>query len=462
MKLIIKDGIVQDLLIDGIPIEKRIIKQKTKANRPGTKLRKYSGVCIHDTANANRGADARMHAKYVQSIEDGASGHQASYHFCVDDQRIVQILPTNEVAWHAGDGSNGRGNNEFVAIEICENSDGNRTRAERNAQVLAAALLRTLGGTLAKHQDFSGKYCPNVILGRRGWEEWKGVVMGLVNAIGEKIKDQRIMGGETVRMAAVVAWIKSKVAEPKLTCSVEDLVRAFYAEGAKEGVRPELAICLSIHETGWWRYGGIVQPDQNNFGGLAAFNGNKPGDAADFPDCQTGARAVVQHLKGYATTSKLNQVNVDPRYQALIDKGYLGKAPTIHGLSGKWAWPGYNTRNYKDLNAAYQAGETYGQSITKLYDLLVQFDKTFVAADSEPVKGKVAVFALHAADMSNALRIVNLVPNTVLIDSRAGFAGYTQVLQVGGGRVAGVTKHLAGPTRYETDAAVTKWINENQ
>lgn len=175
----IKDGIIQGTSIAGVPFLARIVAPNTKRLRPMIPLRRYSGVAMHDTANRNANADALMHARYVQNLENGGAGHQASYHFVVDDKQIIQLIPITEKAWHAGDGSDGRGNSEFLAIEMCEHANGDRRKTERHAQVLASALLATLGGELAKHQDFSGKWCPNVILSRKGWPEFKAVIMGM-------------------------------------------------------------------------------------------------------------------------------------------------------------------------------------------------------------------------------------------------------------------------------------------
>lgn len=156
--------------LNHIPIKILICPSVTGINRPGIPLRKHSGITIHDTGNSAKGADAVAHAAYVARVERGEGGHQASYHFCVDDRTIVQILPLNEVAWHAGDGEKGFGNNETIAIEICVNSDGDLSKAEDNAMRLAALLMNHYQlPKLYKHQDHSGKYCPYSLLYSGRW-----------------------------------------------------------------------------------------------------------------------------------------------------------------------------------------------------------------------------------------------------------------------------------------------------
>ena len=144
-----------------------------RANRPGTRMEpRY--VTIHETDNTQRGADAANHADYLKGA--AAAGRPASWHFSVDDTEIYQHLRLDETAWHAGDGEAGTGNRESIAIEICQNVDGNRARAEENAAWLAAKLLNQLGlslGAVKQHNHWTGKDCPRNIRARaRGWDDF--------------------------------------------------------------------------------------------------------------------------------------------------------------------------------------------------------------------------------------------------------------------------------------------------
>lgn len=140
---------------------------KGNANRPGLSMvPRY--ITIHTTANYNKGADALMHAKYVNSDPDTG----VSWHFTVDDKRIVQHLPLNENGWHAGDGYNGVGNRQSIGIEICENVDGDFEKAVDNAVWLVAKLMREHNiaiENVVPHQRWSGKNCPRPLLPR--WNE---------------------------------------------------------------------------------------------------------------------------------------------------------------------------------------------------------------------------------------------------------------------------------------------------
>jgi hypothetical protein len=109
------------------------------------------------------------------------------------------------------------------------------------------------------------------------------------------------------------------------------LVRFYTEEAAMEGVNHDVAFSQMCLETGFLRYGGLVQPEWNNFCGLGAIGPEQPGLV--FPDPRTGVRAHIQHLKAYATEEPLKGELVDPRYRYVRK----GSSPVIEGLSGTWA-----------------------------------------------------------------------------------------------------------------------------
>ncbi|MDD3203952.1 MAG: N-acetylmuramoyl-L-alanine amidase [Pygmaiobacter massiliensis] len=133
--------------------------------RCGKKLRGFCGVTIHETANTAPTANAKSHAVYMN--QNGGKDREVSYHYVVDAQQAFHLVPDDEVAWHAGDGASGKGNNETIAIEICVNAGGNFQQAVDNAAALAAQLLYRRGvksaeGRIFEHHDFSSyqKNCP--------------------------------------------------------------------------------------------------------------------------------------------------------------------------------------------------------------------------------------------------------------------------------------------------------------
>ena len=153
-----------------------------------------------------------------------------------------------------------------------------------------------------------------------------------------------IMGTAQATAQQMALFCRSRNPAPQITgCSLEALAQMYLIEGATEGVRGDVAFAQSLHETGFFRFGGIVQPGQNNFAGIGALNGNTTGQAATFPNALTGVRAQIQHLKAYASTEPLKNPCVDPRF-GLVTRGsapyveWLGAADNPSGAG--WAYPG--------------------------------------------------------------------------------------------------------------------------
>jgi len=133
-------------------------------------------LTIHSTANES--SSARNERAWV---ENPSNKRTASWHICVDEKEAIEMIPLNEVAWHAGDGRNGTGNRKSIALEICESGD--RQKTLENAALLAAKILRERGwgiDKLRRHWDWSGKPCPRILMDNN-WAGWNT----FLNKIGE-------------------------------------------------------------------------------------------------------------------------------------------------------------------------------------------------------------------------------------------------------------------------------------
>lgn len=157
---------------------KRDILNQSANNVPNRKM-SPKFITVHNTANASKGANAEMHARYQRN---GSGGRGASWHYTVDDKEAWQSLEDNQQGWHAGDGQ-GKGNTQSIGIEICENSDGDFDKAVANAQELIRNLMDKHGISLANvvtHKHWSGKNCPRLLLD--SWDEFKAGIKGGSNS----------------------------------------------------------------------------------------------------------------------------------------------------------------------------------------------------------------------------------------------------------------------------------------
>lgn len=163
---------------NGITIRQHIIPAGRR-NRPGGR-NPDTYITIHETGNTDAGADAEAHGKYLAGSAGEAS--LTSWHYTVDDHAIVQHLPDNETAYHAGDGADGPGNAQSIGIEICVNSDGDFEKAKANAAALVRLLMAEHGIPLAnvvQHNRWNGKDCPATIRATPGaWEAFLTLCSG--------------------------------------------------------------------------------------------------------------------------------------------------------------------------------------------------------------------------------------------------------------------------------------------
>lgn len=131
-------------------------------------LMKPIGITIHNTDND---APAQNEIKYMIT-----NNNQTSFHVAVDDKEVIQGIPFDRNAWHAGDGGSGTGNRKTIAIEICYSASGGTrfTEAEKNAAAYTAKLLKQYGWSVKnvyQHNHWSGKDCPKRTR-KLGWQRF--------------------------------------------------------------------------------------------------------------------------------------------------------------------------------------------------------------------------------------------------------------------------------------------------
>ena len=170
-------------------------------------------IVIHNTEND---ACAENEIRYMQS-----NSAYTSFHFAVDNKEAVQGIDLWRNAWHAGDGSEGKGNRNGIAIEICYSKSGGARflQAEKNAAELAAKLLNDFGWDTSRmitHKDCSGKNCPRLTL-ELGWNRFVRMVEAKrkeLLGIKTNAKTERMtLNGYTIERASdfsIVYWDKSK------------------------------------------------------------------------------------------------------------------------------------------------------------------------------------------------------------------------------------------------------------
>ncbi|MBR4903978.1 MAG: glucosaminidase domain-containing protein [Selenomonadaceae bacterium] len=169
------------------------------------------------------------------------------------------------------------------------------------------------------------------------------------------ISDTSIIGTPIATQQQCVRYLLRNNPNPNLNVSAEEIVAYYYEEGSREGIRPDVAFAQALKETGFFRYGGDVIPEQNNYCGLGTTGGGVKGEFFATP--QLGVRAHIQHLLAYSSTRRPTMPVVDPRY-SLVRQAYGSRTlGTWQDLNGRWAVP----------------GRYYGQEILSMFkDILIQ------------------------------------------------------------------------------------------
>ncbi len=148
-------------------IKMRIMPRNAHQRRKAKRMRP-TFITIHSTANHSCTATAMQHSR---ALCTGAFSNR-NWHFSVDQYMVVQNLPLNETAWHAG---RAEGNNHSIGIEMCEaeNRGANHFRTwDRTAKLTAVLMMKYKINLrhVVPHYHWTRKNCPSPLLddGRPG------------------------------------------------------------------------------------------------------------------------------------------------------------------------------------------------------------------------------------------------------------------------------------------------------
>lgn len=151
---------------------------KNKYTRPGRMLKGVKKIVLHWTANP--GATALNHLKYFgvtlialnkKKEAEGKKATYASAHIFVDQENAICIVPLNEVAFHANDGSYKgvaelipNANELSIGVEMCVEEDGSISpkTLQRTVEVIAelCKLYKLTEKDIVRHFDVTKKLCP--------------------------------------------------------------------------------------------------------------------------------------------------------------------------------------------------------------------------------------------------------------------------------------------------------------
>lgn len=142
-----------------------------------------------------------------------------------------------------------------------------------------------------------------------------------------------ILSSSKATVQQMQEWAKRKGANRLLI----DLAPLFYDISIKAGVNPLIAYCQAAKETGYMKFGGVLNASFNNPCGLKTKDGGgdkDPNAHQRFKNWEEGIQAQVDHLALYAGANGYPKPGTpDPRHFQYLK----GTASTVEGLGGKWA-----------------------------------------------------------------------------------------------------------------------------
>lgn len=156
-----------------VNIKKQLVSSEIINSRSYGYGNKKKFITIHETANTQKGANAQAHA----NLQSRKNPREASWHYQVDGEEIIQSFPDDVMCWSAGDGR-GPGNTQSIHIEICVNQDGDFQKAVRNAADLTKYLMNKYNisiDNVVQHHKWNGKNCPYYLRnGKKGisWNDF--------------------------------------------------------------------------------------------------------------------------------------------------------------------------------------------------------------------------------------------------------------------------------------------------
>jgi N-acetylmuramoyl-L-alanine amidase len=158
-------------------------------------LMNWDTITVHNTGNP------KSNAKNERAwLTNPSNKGQASWHYVIFEDEIIQAIPDNEVAWHAGDGRNGTGNRTSLSIEICESGDFEKSVA--TAVIFIASKLREKNKgieSVVQHFHWTKKDCPRLL--RPRWSAF-------ISAISQELKPLPNRGDAAIDFLAAQGRIK--------------------------------------------------------------------------------------------------------------------------------------------------------------------------------------------------------------------------------------------------------------
>lgn len=246
---------------NGVPF-RQVLVPASKYNIKAPYAMNPKKITLHNTDNQ---MPAINEINYMNS-----NNNQVSYHVAIDEKEAIQGIPFNRNAWHSGDGGNGYGNRNTVAVEICRNYDRTRkttnlieplksqySKAEQNAIKYVAQLCIDLGivannDNIKTHNNWNGKWCPSKILNENRLQSVKNAIIAEYNRLK----------GNNVKPSTPSKPAPSKPSDNLYGAKLVKNEKAKYTVTTSNGIKVRNAPSTEAKHTGTLKKGQSINYDQ--------------------------------------------------------------------------------------------------------------------------------------------------------------------------------------------------------
>ncbi|ASA19805.1 polysaccharide deacetylase family protein [Paenibacillus donghaensis] len=151
--------------------------------------------------------------------------------------------------------------------------------------------------------------------------------------VSDSVSKTPILSAPTATVEQAKAWARAKGAT-EMFVDLSDLI---WSEALKAGVDPVVVFCQFAKETGYGKFGSVLDETYMNPAGLKTIDGGSDYDQSAhqrFSNWNEGIQAHIDHLALYAGVDGYpKSVTFDPRHFPHLK----GTAITVESLGGKWA-----------------------------------------------------------------------------------------------------------------------------
>ena len=155
-------------------------------------------IVVHNTAATS---SAMSEISYMLD-----NNNYVSFHYAVDNDRVVQGVDENRCAWHAG---NYPINFKSIGIEICYSMTGGVIfeQAGRNAAILIASILKQYGWGIDRvryYKEFANTNCPHITL-EKGLDRFLNMIKEQLGEVSVNIPQEQSSSASVNKQVRVTA-----------------------------------------------------------------------------------------------------------------------------------------------------------------------------------------------------------------------------------------------------------------